>query len=72
MNWEEFLFVQPGINPALGVKSLVKIADNGFVLRGVAEENAEFAGFSQVGFPERGMMVRLYGRLQGRELKIHF
>ena len=56
---QEFLFIQPWVNPALGVESLVEFADNRLVLRGMAKENAEFAGFGHVGFPERGMMIRL-------------
>jgi hypothetical protein len=56
-DYEEFLFIQPRVNPALGVESLIQLADNGFVLRRVAEENAEFAGFGHVGFPKRGTMV---------------
>jgi hypothetical protein len=60
---KEFFFIQPGINPALSVESLVEFADNGLVLRRVAEENAEFAGFGHVGFPERGRMVKLYDRM---------
>ena len=30
-------------NPAFGAELLTEFADNGFVLRGVAEENTEFA-----------------------------
>lgn len=40
---EEILFVQPGINPAFGVESLIEFAHDGLVLRRVAEENAEFS-----------------------------
>ena len=29
----------------------------------MAKENTKFAGFGHVGFPERGMMVGLYGRI---------
>ena len=50
--WEKFLFIQPWINPAFGVESVIEFADNRLVLRGVAEENTEFAGFGHVGFPE--------------------
>jgi len=32
---EEFLFVQPRVNPALGKESLVQLADDRFVLPGV-------------------------------------
>jgi len=43
LTWEELLFVQPGVNPAFGVESLVEFADDGLVLRGMAEKDAEFA-----------------------------
>ena len=46
---EKFLFVQPGVNPAFGVEALVELADDGLVLRRVAEEDAEFAGFGHEG-----------------------
>jgi hypothetical protein len=57
------------------IKSLVELADNGFVLRGVAEavpcdqrecrrENSEFAvSGGHEDLPERGRMVKLYGRM---------
>ncbi|RJP50578.1 MAG: hypothetical protein C4583_10235 [Anaerolineaceae bacterium] len=32
-----------GINPAFGEESLVQLADDGLILRSMAEENAEFA-----------------------------
>jgi hypothetical protein len=54
LDWEEFFFVQPGIDPAFGEESLVELADDGFILRGVAEEDAEFAGVGHGGFPEVG------------------
>ena len=42
---EELLFAQPKVNPAFGEESLVEFAHNRLVLRGMAEEDAEFAGF---------------------------
>jgi len=42
---KEFLFIQPRINPPLGEKSLIQLADNRLILRSMAKKNAEFAGF---------------------------
>jgi hypothetical protein len=36
-------FVKPGFNPRLGAEFLVQLAHGGFVITGVAEENAERA-----------------------------
>jgi hypothetical protein len=36
-----FFFVQPGLTPRLGAEFLVQLADGGFVIAGMAEENAE-------------------------------
>jgi hypothetical protein len=36
-----FFFVEPGLNPRLGTEFLVQLTDGGFVIAGVAEENAE-------------------------------
>jgi hypothetical protein len=59
------------INPAFGVESLVELADNGLVLRRMAEENAEpSAGLGHEGFPERGRLVKLYGRILLKSLKL--
>jgi hypothetical protein len=40
---DKLFFIQPGVDPAFGEKSLVEFTNNGFVLRGVAEKYAEFA-----------------------------
>jgi hypothetical protein len=63
LDWNEFLFIQPKVKPTFGVESLVEFADNGFVLRRMAEENTEFTGFSHVGFPQVCDMVKLYAQI---------
>ena len=40
-NRGEFIFVQPGLNPRLSAQFLIQLAHGGFVIAGVAEENAE-------------------------------
>jgi hypothetical protein len=50
LSWEKFFLVQPGINPAFGEKSLVELAQNRLVLRGMAEEDFEKAFFGRHGF----------------------
>jgi hypothetical protein len=41
--WVKFFFVQPRLNPRFGAEFLIQLADGGFVIAGVAEENAERA-----------------------------
>ena len=45
----EFLFVQPGDNPAFGVESSIQLAHDGLVLRGMAEEDFEKTFFARHG-----------------------
>ncbi len=46
--------------PSISEESLVEFADNGLVLRGMAEEDAEpSAGFGHWGYPQFLVMVKL-------------
>jgi hypothetical protein len=39
--WVNFFFVQPELNPCFGAEFLIQLPRGGFVIAGVAEENAE-------------------------------
>jgi hypothetical protein len=45
----EFLFVQPGVDPAFGAESSIQLAHDGLVLRGMAEEDFEKTIFARHG-----------------------
>jgi len=46
----EFLLGRPRVNPAFGIEALVKLADDGLILRRVAKEDFEKAFVDRHGF----------------------